>query len=297
MPQHKKPNNRWVKTQPTSTNKNTTPQQLVKFNLRLYYLISIFKPINLDPMNSLFQSPRFRAFLIHLIASSVLALGALVLVFRIWYPSVLAQVVGVTHVFILMLVIDVIVGPLLTLIIYKVGKKGLKFDLFMIAIMQIAVFSYGLHTVAVGRPAWLVFSVDQFYLVRAVDINSDGIKNAPSEYRHTPWFGPKWVAVKLPDTKEKRHQIIAETLATGHGLFASPQLYEPLANAKEKIQPKLRQLSELNKFNDAKTVQTTLAKWPSASNWLPLWSDHQSMSVLLDNNAQIVSIVDLNPSL
>jgi len=246
-------------------------------------------------MNSIFQSPRFRAFLIHLIASAVLGLGALVLVFLIWYPSILAQVVGVTHVFILMLVIDVIVGPLLTLIIYKAGKKGLKFDLLMIAIIQIAVFSYGLHTVAVGRPAWLVFSVDQFYLVRAADINSDGIKNAPSQYRHAPWFGPKWVAVKLPDNKEKRHQTITEILSAGHSLFASPQLYEPLANAKEKIQPKLHQLSELNKFNDAKTVQTTLAKWPSARNWLPLWSDRQSFLVLLDKNVQIVSIVDLNP--
>lgn len=38
-------------------------------------------------------------------------------------------------------------GPLITLIIFKPGKKGLKLDLATIAVLQVAALAYGTHVV------------------------------------------------------------------------------------------------------------------------------------------------------
>ena len=61
--------------------------------------------------------------------SFLVALLVVGLVFFIWYPSPLATAVGVTYIFLMLLVIDVILGPLLGLLVYKEGAllhKDLK---------------------------------------------------------------------------------------------------------------------------------------------------------------------------
>ena len=80
-------------------------------------------------------SKRQKFFLGHLGLSLSLALIILMWVFFCWYPSPLAKAVGVTHIFLMMLAIDVIVGPVLGFIVYKEGKKTLKFDLSVIILI------------------------------------------------------------------------------------------------------------------------------------------------------------------
>lgn len=241
------------------------------------------------------MSARIKAFAIHLVGSIILAACALVMVFQVWYPAPLEQALGVTHIFLLMLGIDVILGPILTLIIFKKNTRLLKIDLTIIIVVQLIVFSYGLTTVAKGRPAWLVFSTDQFYLVRVADVESKKAALAPAEYRHVPWLGPQWVAVRLPDTQEQRRQLVSETLSAGGGLFSSPNLYSPIETASAKIQKKARTLAELQQYNSAQVIHTTLAQWPTATKWLPLWTNSAGATVLLNKNNEVVSIVSLNP--
>ncbi len=240
------------------------------------------------------MSARIKAFLVHLGCSAVLAAAALALVFLVWYPAPLAEAIGVTNIFLLILGIDVIIGPILTLLVYKVGKKTLKFDLATIIVLQLAMFSYGLHTVAIGRPAWLVFSIDQFYVVRPADIDPSAQKNNGSS--HTPWFGPSWVAVHLPEDKKARRQLVIETLDSGQGLFMNPNLYRPLNTETKQLQHKAQPLSTLQQFNSPDTIKSALAKFNNrATSWLPLWSNPKSMTVLLDKNGNVISIVNLNP--
>ena len=58
------------------------------------------------------MSKRLKFFVSHLLISFFIALIVVGVVFFIWYPSPLATAVGVTHIFLMMLTIDVIVGPL-----------------------------------------------------------------------------------------------------------------------------------------------------------------------------------------
>ena len=94
--------------------------------------------------------PRLRAGLIHLSISSVVALMAVGIVFLIWYPHPLHTAAGVTEIFLIVLGVDVVIGPLLTTLVYRQGKKSLRFDLSTIALLQLLAFSYGLWTVAEG---------------------------------------------------------------------------------------------------------------------------------------------------
>ena len=80
---------------------------------------------------------RIKAFLIHGLVSISVALLVIGLVFFIWYPSPLAKAVGVTHIFLMLLAIDVIIGPVLGFIVYKEGKKTLKMDLSIIITLQL----------------------------------------------------------------------------------------------------------------------------------------------------------------
>ena len=85
----------------------------------------------------MFLSKRTKFFLGHLGCSLLIALAIISVVFFVWFPTPLANAEGVTRIFWMLLIIDVILGPLLTLLVYKEGKKTLKMDLCIIILLQI----------------------------------------------------------------------------------------------------------------------------------------------------------------
>ncbi|MDP3837604.1 MAG: hypothetical protein Q8Q54_01645, partial [Methylococcales bacterium] len=81
---------------------------------------------------------RFYAFLTHLLLSGLVAAVTIIIVFFIWYPRPLDEATGVTQIFLLLLAVDIVTGPVMTFVVYQRGKKGLKFDLSVIVLLQIA---------------------------------------------------------------------------------------------------------------------------------------------------------------
>ncbi len=240
--------------------------------------------------------PRLKAFLAHLAASALIALAVIGLVFLIWYPASLHTAVGVTQIFLILLAVDVVLGPLLTLLVYKVGKKTLVMDLTVIVLLQLAALSYGLWTVAEGRPAWLVFAVDRFELVRILDIDERKLGQADLAYRQPSLFGPKWVAALNPTDTDERNDILMESVFAGVDIAQRPNLYQPLDSQKEAIKQRLLELSALSANNSAENIKTILAKHPKADAWLPLRANNQDMVVLMHKDtAEVVAIVDLRP--
>lgn len=238
---------------------------------------------------------RLKAFFIHLLLSVLVALASLFWVFTIWYPALLHQALAVTHILLLLVIVDMTLGPLLTLVVYKPGKPTLFFDLTVIAALQLSALAYGLWTVAEGRPAWLVFNVDRFDVVQVVDIDTRHLEQAAPEYQTPSWFGPGWVGADRA-RGEHRNEILFEAAFGGPDIAQRPFLYRPLAEFAEDIQSRAQPLERLADYNDAETVATTLAKWPQASGWVPLMARAQPMVVLLkDDNTDVLGIVALNP--
>jgi len=239
---------------------------------------------------------RFRASAIHLAISAVIALAVLILVFKVWYPGPLSDAVGVTHIFLLLVMVDLTLGPALTLVVYKKGKKSLKFDLAIIALLQLSALGYGLLNVAEGRPAWLVFSADRFDLVRVIDIDTRYADTVKPEYRSPSLAGPRWVAAMQPEDLDTRSTITLEAVFAGFDLQHRPYLYQPLTVAADAIRTRALPLEQLTQFNSPERVKATLERWPGADAWLPLSANIKSMVVLLNKQtAKVVAIVDLAP--
>ncbi len=241
------------------------------------------------------MSARIKAFFIHGFISISIALLVVGLVFFLWYPAPLAKAVGVTHIFLMMLAIDVILGPLLTLIVYKKGKKTLIFDLTIIILLQISALGYGLWTISQGRPVWLVFNADRFDIVRVNEIDNRNISRAKLEYQSPSWFHPRWVAAAAPKDVKENNQLTFEAVFSGIDIAQRPNLYMPLIDQKSKIQNKAINVTALYKYNDQKLVQHILAKYPQTNAWLPLRANSLDMTVLLDKQGDVVKIVDLRP--
>lgn len=242
------------------------------------------------------MSPRIKAFLIHSLFSIVLALLIVGLIFFVWYPAPLAQAIGVTQIFLIMLAIDVIVGPLFTLLVYKKGKKTLIFDLAVIVLLQLSAFAYGLWTVFQGRPVWIVFNADRFDIVRVNEIDTRQISKAKSEYQKPSWFFPQWVAAVPPKDINENNKITFEAVFAGVDIAQRPNLFVPLSHEKEHIKDKVFETSQLYKFNNKQEVKRVLIKYSQANAWLPLKANKIDMVVLINKNTgQVVKIVDLRP--
>jgi hypothetical protein len=122
--------------------------------------------------------------------------------------------------------IDLIVGPLLTLIVYKQGKPSLRMDLSIIALVQATFLSMGLYTMFESRPVFLVASTKSFDLVFAPDITPERLAKA-----HIPRFQtlsltkPQLVGAKLPADADERMHIVNSALAGAGDLQTMPQYY------------------------------------------------------------------------
>lgn len=230
---------------------------------------------------------KLKAFAIHLGISFVIALLSVALVFFVWYPAPLHKALGVTGIFLLLLVIDVILGPVLTFVVYKKGKRTLVMDLAVIALLQVAALSYGLWTVAEGRPAWLVFGGNHFELVRKIDIDPHELTREPS------WWGPEWVSVREPLTLN-RSLFSSNTAGSNQSLYRQPANYRALELESNRIRQRALPLSLLERSNPAEQVEAVLSQWPTADGWFVLQGKEQSMVVLVNREtAKVLAVVDL----
>lgn len=241
-------------------------------------------------------NPRIKAFAVHLLLSACLALLVIFLVFLLWYPSPLHTAVGVTKIFLILIAVDVVLGPCLTLLVYKQGKKSLVMDLSIICALQVGALLYGVHAMADGRPAWLVFVDDHFSLVRANEIDERKLADAQMEYRSPSWVGPKWVSVAEPKSVEERNDLLFESVFAGVDISQRPNLYQPLSIVEGVVKRAGRPMAVLAEYNSPESVKAILEAYPQAGAWLPLKANQRDMVVLLEaNSGEVIAVVDAQP--
>lgn len=244
------------------------------------------------------KSFRLRYFFGHLVISLLIALASLYLVFFVWYPAPFDVALGVGHIILIMLAIDVTLGPLLTLVLAKEGKRGLKFDLVAIAIVQLSALFYGLYSVEKGRPVWVAFDHSRFELVQKYMIDREKDKNVtiPPAYQKEGFGSPSWVSVRPPKNREEQDEWMFYELETGTSPAMRPALYASLSDNMDRVIKEKLPLSDLNNFNDKGMVELVLAKYPNADGFLPMRASEVDMVVLVDSkNKDFIKVVDLRP--
>ncbi|TCB48979.1 type IV pilin accessory protein [Acinetobacter sp. ANC 4779] len=241
------------------------------------------------------MSKRLKFFFSHLSISLMMALLIIWIVLFVWYPSPLAQAVGVTHIFLMLLAIDVVIGPILGLSVYKEGKKSLKFDLTVIILLQLSALFYGVYTIEQGRPAWLVYNVDRFELVRKNEIVDQNINQAQSQFQQPSWLKPQFVATEFAKNTQQRNDDMFAEVLVGISLAQRPERYVELSKAKKQMQQRAQKLELLQQYNNKADVEKILAKYPQVTTFLPMKASTIDMTVLIDSKGQVVKIVDLRP--
>ena len=237
---------------------------------------------------------KIKAFITHLLLSLLIALVLAFVVFEIWYPAPLTKATGITKIFIMMLVIDVTIGPLLTFLVYKKGKKTLKMDLFVIVLLQISAIFYGMFFVAEGRPAWLVQVNDRVIVISpsiALDKNNQSIDK---RFMQQNWGKPKWATVKFSNDTDAFNIQLDEDVR-GKGIVYQPEGYQAY-DAKE-AKKHAKDLTVLYQYNAVNTVDTVLNQYKDAKLWLPLRGADfaEDLVVLLAGQGVVLDVVELKP--
>jgi hypothetical protein len=183
---------------------------------------------------------RFAAFAIHLgISLAVFAVLAALVVF-VWYPDFFFEADGGWQGMRIIILVDLVAGPLLTLIVYKPGKPSLRMDLTIIAIFQVACLAAGTWVVWSERPLALVYSDGTFFSMTGGDFEEAKVDWAPLKSIEGPW--PKRVAVQLDSDPTRESATRLQAFQSGRPLRTYVEYYQPLTSdmldmAREAVPP------------------------------------------------------------
>lgn len=182
-------------------------------------------------------SLRATAALLHLLGSLLVAALAAALAFFVWYPHPYGLLSGGLHLFLILVSVDVVCGPLLTLVLFNPGKprRELVTDLGLVVLIQLAALGYGLHTVYEARPLFLVHEVDRFRVIALPDYGDVDVSEAMGRLdpalRPRPFKGPVTVGLRDPKDAQERQAVMFESLAGGRDYAQRPEFYVPYDTA------------------------------------------------------------------
>jgi len=169
---------------------------------------------------------RIKAFLIHLGISAIIFLVLLFFIVFIWYPSPYFSTDGGWQGIKIVAAVDMVLGPLLTLIVFKSGKRGLKLDLTVIGLLQATALAWGVFIVHDQRTALVVFADGGFYSLNSDQIWRAGDRAVTIAKAAKPV--PGYAFVRLPEDNKflftQKKKVIRSTIP----VYLRGELYEAI---------------------------------------------------------------------
>ncbi|WP_345064610.1 TfpX/TfpZ family type IV pilin accessory protein [Acidovorax lacteus] len=189
---------------------------------------------------------RLRASGVHLGVSLIVAALAAVLVFGLWYPYPYRELSGGRSLFLLVVAVDVVMGPLITLVVFndKKPRRELVVDLSIVGALQLAALCYGLWTVSVARPVHLVFEYQRLSVVHASDVDPEMLAKAEPALQSLPWTGPTLLALRPFRSSSEQMEATLAALS-GASLPARADLWQSYEASRTEILETSQPLSEL----------------------------------------------------
>jgi hypothetical protein len=170
---------------------------------------------------------RIKIALRNLIISQVLIILFLVFAYFTWFPYSFSLLGGFTRTALMLIFVDLILGPLLVFIVFKEGKKYLQFDINVLLSIQIMAFIFGAYSLFLKHPAYAVFTGDRFTLTNVSEI-----------YPYQPWqknistlflSSPQLVVAKIPENKDEKSKLLLDVILNQKpDIDKRPHYYQPL---------------------------------------------------------------------
>lgn len=233
---------------------------------------------------------RYQASLTHFAISLAVAFLVYLLLRHLWYPGPLFDGAGGRELFYVVVAVDVTLGPLITLIVFKPGKWGLKFDLATIAVLQLAALAYGLHAILESRPIWIAFVKDRFELVRAIDVDDDDLARAKPPFDRRAWTGPDYIGARIPKDPNAQLRLMDSAILGGKDVHSYPEYYVPYAAVSRDVVATAQPVGKLFGFNPgaAEQVRALVAsvRRPEAElGYLPMRAGKVDLTVVVDRRS------------
>lgn len=244
---------------------------------------------------------KFLAFAVHFAATAAVALAAAALIFLVWYPSPFDDMMGGTELFLLVVGVDLALGPLVSLVIYnsRKSRRELLLDYGIVAVLQLAALAYGVNVVWGARPVYVAWVGDRFEAVSAADLTDDELAAARDPaFRRRPGWGPELVAVAVPP--EDRNEALFTALR-GKDVHLRPRFYVAYDSKRDQVR------------QGAAKPDVLLARHPDAAplveaarnelgipagdlRWLPIRCQQGFWTVLIDGRSgEPVRYLPLDP--
>lgn len=189
---------------------------------------------------------RLKAFAVHLALSALVLAILFAVIFLLWYPHPYFQVQGTMGIIAVLVGVDLVLGPSLTFLVFVPGKRGLKFDLAVIVLVQLIALVYGTHAIHSERPYFMVFGPDRFNVLAARDIDFEAIGDA--RFLAKPWRGPIYAVAKMPDEPGAYQRLLEETLFEGKpDIEQRPEYWAPYQENLDTVLASARSLEFLHR--------------------------------------------------
>lgn len=230
---------------------------------------------------------RWRAAGTHLGICLIVAALVASLIYFVWYPPPYYTVSGGSSLTLLILGVDVVLGPMITLAVFRAGKKGLKFDLAVIALLQIGALCYGLSVIAIARPAFVVAVVDRFVPVAANEIDDNDLTQAKDPaFSSRSWSGPRLVGAVAPADKKVE---LAQSALAGRDVEKFPQYYVPYDQVATELLARAKPVAVLSAKGTTEAAQvakflTLHGMKPEDVKFVPLHGRDASVAMLITRN-------------
>lgn len=238
----------------------------------------------------------------HALLTLLIAILAWVLVFIVWFPGAFAEMMPGTKLFLLVLGVEVVLGPCMSLVIYNPAKPKAELyrDYAFIILVQLLALLYGLYTVAQARPVYIVFVKDRLELVAAGELNESDVAQAEVvQFHRTPWFGIRVICPRAPVTSGEREYLLFDVIPAGKDIQHLPQFYQVCADGQiyDAAYP-LVDLRQLATVRESESVMADLTDYTSDGlvyKWLPVVGRMGVWVVLVNPQGELVKYFPFDP--
>ena len=199
---------------------------------------------------------RFSASFYHLLISIFVFVCLSTLVLTVWYPDFFYTTDGGWEGMRIIIGVDLVLGPLLTLIVFKPGKPGLKFDLATIGTLQALCLVAGAYVIYQERPYFFIYYHGHFYSASADTFEQYNQQMLnPADYSDRT---PAFVAALAPEDPIEEADLRAKLYKNRTPLWIHAPSYKPLDDHMGQVMKAGFPASKLRERDDEKQ----LGKWP-----------------------------------
>lgn len=220
-----------------------------------------------------------RVFGVHFLLSGVVAALVFFFPFKIWFPWPYGELTGGYRLYTLIFLVDIVLGPFLTLVLYDPRKssKEKKITLSLIAFAQTLALIYGVWALSLSRPVYIAFEKDRLRVVAAREIDTNQLVSAPAGLKKLSWSGPVFIGLREPRDSNEFLKSLERSIA-GEAIAVRPNWWKNYSDSLLEIRARAKSFSDLirrapEKENEIREKLKKLGVSENETIWLPLTSD------------------------